>query len=172
MDKSLESDASESIMCNGHRHVSKDKSGHVTRSHLLMSAVALVSSPLCELSILGGFELDVGDQPLPVFPFGEKLLAFLAVRSRFRPVRRTALAEELWPDIEPARAAANLRSALWRLPRPGGYQLVRTAASGLHLATGIAVDLWHADDTAQAIEKAGVASDWAEDAAYCADEQN
>lgn len=109
-----------------------------------------------QLSVLGGFELTVGDEPLSLCASGEKLLAFLAVHGRFRPVRRTALAERLWSDTDPARASASLRSVLWRLPRPQGVQLVRTSSASLHLADDVAVDLWHAEDTAQAIADSAV----------------
>lgn len=116
------------------------------------SAVALQARP--QLSVLGGFELTAGDEPLTLCASGEKLLAFLAVHGRFRPVRRTALAERLWSDTDPARASASLRSVLWRLPRPEGVRLVRTPRASLHLAEGVVVDLWHAEDTAQAIAEA------------------
>ena len=109
-----------------------------------------------QLSVLGGFELTVGDEPLSLCASGEKLLAFLAVHGRFRPVRRTALAERLWSDTDPARASASLRSVLWRLPRPQGVQLVRTCSASLHLADDVTVDLWHAEDTAQAIAASAV----------------
>ncbi|MDT0262714.1 AfsR/SARP family transcriptional regulator [Jatrophihabitans lederbergiae] len=109
-----------------------------------------------QLSVLGGFELTVGDEPLSLCASGEKLLAFLAVHGRFRPVRRTALAERLWSDTDPARASASLRSVLWRLPRPQGVQLVRTSSASLHLADDVTVDLWHAEDTAQAIAASAV----------------
>ncbi len=109
-----------------------------------------------QLSVLGGFELTVGDEPLSLCASGEKLLAFLAVHGRFRPVRRTALAERLWSDTDPARASASLRSVLWRLPRPQGMQLVRTSSASLHLADDVTVDLWRAEDTAQAIAASAV----------------
>lgn len=126
-------------------------------SFMSETAVALRARP--QLSVLGGFELTVGDEPLTLCASGEKLLAFLAVHGRFRPVRRAALAERLWSDTDPARASASLRSVLWRLPRPEGVQLVRTSSASLHLGDEVAVDLWHAEDTAQALAAAEVGSD-------------
>lgn len=114
-----------------------------------MSAPLPAPLPRLQLSVLGGFELSIDDQPQVVSATGEKLLAYLVIRARVRPVRRAALAEELWADTDPVRASARLRSALWRLPRPNGYPLVRGMASGLQLTAGIVVDLWRAEDAAR-----------------------
>jgi DNA-binding SARP family transcriptional activator len=129
---------------------------HPTRAGVSSMTQSAVAQRRPQLSVLGGFELTVGDEPLSLCASGEKLLAFLAVHGRFRPVRRTALAERLWSDTDPARASASLRSVLWRLPRPQGVQLVRTSSASLHLADDVTVDLWHAEDTAQAIAASAV----------------
>lgn len=102
---------------------------HPTRAGVSSMTQSAVAQRRPQLSVLGGFELTVGDEPLSLCASGEKLLAFLAVHGRFRPVRRTALAERLWSDTDPARASASLRSVLWRLPRPQGVQLVRTSSA-------------------------------------------
>jgi DNA-binding SARP family transcriptional activator len=65
------------------------------------------------LRLLGRFELSCGGRALSVSPAGERLLAYLGLRPE--PVSRSAVAAALWPDCTDTRAAANLRSTLWRL---------------------------------------------------------
>jgi DNA-binding SARP family transcriptional activator len=123
------------------------------------------------LFLLGSFELRHGGQRLQVAASAERLLAFLAVSQRHRPVSRSALAERLWSEGSPARAASNLRSVLWRLPRPRGRQLVLSNASTVVLAPEVDVDLWHAQGLAKrlcgrespddrGVGAAGEAHDW------------
>jgi DNA-binding SARP family transcriptional activator len=58
---------------------------------------------------------------LGVFPMvrlslaGRRILAYLALRGE--PVIRIAAASELWPDLPEEMGRANLRRALWQLPR-------------------------------------------------------
>ncbi|MGF1596698.1 MAG: hypothetical protein ACFCVK_07160 [Acidimicrobiales bacterium] len=42
-----------------------------------------------------------------------KLLAFLALQEE--PTERSVIAATMWPDVTDARAAANLRTVLWRV---------------------------------------------------------
>ena len=53
---------------------------------------------------------------------------------------RERLAGTLWPDTDADRAAANLRSALWRLQR-GRPGAIEVSPSALCLASGVDVDL-------------------------------
>jgi DNA-binding SARP family transcriptional activator len=68
----------------------------------------------------------------------QRVVAFLALQNR--PVRRLYVAGSLWPETQEERAAANLRSALWRLGRPGGA-LVATTNGHLELAPQVEVDV-------------------------------
>jgi DNA-binding SARP family transcriptional activator len=97
------------------------------------------------LFVLGNFELQFDGEPLRLSAPAQRLLAYLAISQRRRPVRRTTLAERLWDDTAPARAASNLRSVLWRLPRPRGRQLVLSDASTVRLSRDTTVDLWQAE---------------------------
>jgi DNA-binding SARP family transcriptional activator len=97
------------------------------------------------LFVLGGFELQFDGEPLRLAAPAQRLLAYLAIGQRHRPVRRTAVAERLWADTPPARAASNLRSVLWRLPRPRGRQLVLSDAAAVRLSPDTEVDLWQAE---------------------------
>jgi DNA-binding SARP family transcriptional activator len=65
------------------------------------------------LRLLGRFELSCAGRSLRVRPAGERLLAYLGLRPE--PVSRAAVAAALWPECTDTRAAANLRSTLWRL---------------------------------------------------------
>lgn len=78
----------------------------------------------------------------PIPRDGERLLVLVALRG---PVRRRAAARLLWPEADPARAAGNLRSALWRLGASGfgsdGIALVDERGDSLDLDRRVAVDL-------------------------------
>jgi DNA-binding SARP family transcriptional activator len=69
--------------------------------------------PRFTLRLLGRFELSCDGQALRMSPSTERLLAYLAIRPE--PVARAAVAAALWPGCTDRRAAANLRSTLWRL---------------------------------------------------------
>ncbi|GLY51434.1 BTAD domain-containing putative transcriptional regulator [Lentzea sp. NBRC 102530] len=69
------------------------------------------------IQLLDGFRLHFGRTPVHVVPSAQRLLALLAVREC--PVPRTVAAALLWPQATARRAAACLRSSLWRLGRPG-----------------------------------------------------
>jgi DNA-binding SARP family transcriptional activator len=102
------------------------------------------------LSLLGGFELTCDEVPLDLSGAGQRVLAFLALRTHQRPVRRASVAEQLWADAPAQQAASSLRSVLWRLPRPHGHKLVTTtSASDLRLAPDIGVDLWQVEEGAE-----------------------
>ena len=107
---------------------------------------APAAPPTVRLQLLGDFELRFGDEVLRVSQSAQHLLAFLAVAHRGRPVRRTTLAERLWPEAPPGRTASNLRSVLWRLPRPRGRTLVTVTAAAVRLWDGVHVDLWEAEE--------------------------
>jgi DNA-binding SARP family transcriptional activator len=68
------------------------------------------------LFLVGGFELRVGHEAVELPAASQRVLAFLALQDR--KVNRSQVAGNLWPEATEARAAANLRSALWRLRQP------------------------------------------------------
>jgi DNA-binding SARP family transcriptional activator len=69
----------------------------------------------------------------------QRLVAFMAIHRR--ALRRAFVAGTLWPDTTDERAGASLRSALWRLNRPGRHVL-EAGGSHLQLAPEVDVDLW------------------------------
>ncbi|MDD7965274.1 AfsR/SARP family transcriptional regulator [Actinomycetospora lemnae] len=93
-----------------------------------------------ELSVLGRISCRSGGRPLLLAPRGERLLAYLALQRT--PVRRDQVYGALWGDSSDARAASNLRSTLWRLPRTEAGPLVEVAEGHVGLCPGITVDLW------------------------------
>ena len=90
------------------------------------------------LSLLGGFQLRCAGQDVAVSRSGQRLLALLALQGR--PLERLWVAGTLWLDATEERAGASLRSALWRLPQPGGTAVVEASTTHLRLARDLAVD--------------------------------
>ena len=88
------------------------------------------------LQLLGAFQLVLNHQAVQITTGSQRLIAFLALHDRLLP--RMYIAGVLWPDVPTARANANLRAGLWRLPascRP----IIDQSAQHLRLAN-IAID--------------------------------
>jgi DNA-binding SARP family transcriptional activator len=98
------------------------------------------------LILLSGFQVERGGKPVPLPLSAQRLLAFLALHER--PLQRLFVAGSLWLDSSEERANASLRTALWRLRRPG-CTLVEATATHLALAPGISVDLREATERAR-----------------------
>lgn len=65
------------------------------------------------LRLLGGFELRADGRRIDLPAMAQRVVAFAAIHAG--PVNRQYVAGNLWPDLDDLRAAANLRSVLWRL---------------------------------------------------------
>jgi DNA-binding SARP family transcriptional activator len=104
--------------------------------------------PHVRLGLLEEFEVTFAGEVLHIAAPAQRLLAKLAVLQRQRPTQRTTLAERLWPETSPTRAASSLRSVLWRLPRPRGRTLVTCTATTVRLSEDVRVDLWEAEQQA------------------------
>jgi len=91
-----------------------------------------------ELLLLRGFELRWRNEPIAVPVSSRRLLAFLALQDR--PLHRAHVAGRLWPDTPELKAAANLRTVLWRLRRPG-LDLITCGATHLALHGWVWVDV-------------------------------
>jgi DNA-binding SARP family transcriptional activator len=89
------------------------------------------------LSLVNGFELRNNDQTVWLPLNCQRLVAFLALRDR--PIQRLYVAGTMWPEASERRAAANLRSSLWRLNRLH-CQVVDAIGPLLRLAANVAVD--------------------------------
>lgn len=100
------------------------------------------------MGLLRGFRLTHrGDQVnLPLA--AQRVLALMALQER--PMPRVLVSCTLWPDTTEQRANANLRSALWRLNRPG-LTLVMARVATLGLDPAVEVDLPVVEELARAI---------------------
>ncbi len=108
-------------------------------------ARSVPAPPLCleaaaptQLNLLNGFELRHDDRAVNVPTNVARVLAFLALRSR--PQHRTTVAGTLWLDSPEERAAANLRTALWKARRVD-RDLVVSQGSYLKLGPTVEIDL-------------------------------
>jgi DNA-binding SARP family transcriptional activator len=90
------------------------------------------------LTLLGGFELEQDGVPVVVPMSAQRVIAFIALHDH--PLQRAYVAGTLWLDSSEARAHANLRSALWRLGRPG-CALVDTRDQQLRIDAAVSVDV-------------------------------
>jgi DNA-binding SARP family transcriptional activator len=93
--------------------------------------------------MLSGFSLVAADAHHEAPEGCQRLLVQLALRDR--PQCRAVVAATLWPEKSDARACANLRSALWRLPTPGGAPLVVAEGATLRLSERVDVDVRRAE---------------------------
>jgi DNA-binding SARP family transcriptional activator len=87
----------------------------------------------------GRFAVLAGDSPVRLPHSSERVVAYLAVRSR--AVSRGTIAEALWCTSTTEHAGAALRTALWRLGPELGRRLVACDGHALALRDDVAVDL-------------------------------
>jgi DNA-binding SARP family transcriptional activator len=97
-----------------------------------------MSMPDVRVRLLEGFELSVEGEQLQLPPSAERLVAFLALQHR--PVVRNHVAGTLWGDRDEARAAACLRSAIWRTNSGHDAQVIDAARSRIALHGNVIVD--------------------------------
>jgi DNA-binding SARP family transcriptional activator len=102
-----------------------------------------------QLSLLGGFRLEVDGEPVVLRPGGQRLVALLATLG---PLSRPAAARALWPDA--TEAHGRMRTTLWRLR---SSEVVQTAEQRLALADSVSVDLRRWTDAAGWLTETGSA---------------
>lgn len=90
------------------------------------------------VNLLSGFELVIDGARVEVPVSAQRVVAYLALQARPRP--RATVAGSLWLDVGEERAAANLRSALWKL-RECRHRVVSSRANQLSLASQVDVDV-------------------------------
>lgn len=91
-----------------------------------------------QLCLLGDFMLLLDGEPVVLPPAEQRLLACLACAQH--PRSRGGVASSLWPDTDPTRAYANLRTCLWRA-RHLGFEPIRSIGHSLQLDPSVSVDL-------------------------------
>jgi DNA-binding SARP family transcriptional activator len=92
------------------------------------------------VNLLGGFEVYRDGQLLDLPPSCRRLVALVALKRRAVP--RSWVCRALWPTIRHDRAAARLRTTLWRLRPIGADPLVIVKPESIEIAHGASVD-WH-----------------------------
>lgn len=99
-----------------------------------------------DLRLLGGFAVLRGGERVDLPLGAQRLVAFVALGNR--AVQREYAAGMLWLDSPDERAAANLRSTLWRVQKrvPG---LLETRGTSIELDSRVEVDLRAAAELAR-----------------------
>jgi len=103
---------------------------------------------VAKLQLLGNFAVLVAGSAVAVPPAGQRVLARLALGGG--TATRSAVAGTLWPDHTQARAQANLRGAVWRMP-PDVRQRLLLGPSTVGLGDGWEVDVTDAERQARRI---------------------
>ena len=103
-------------------------------------------APPLQLRLLNAFEVVAGDTPVALPVGAQRLVAFVALQDR--PVQRDYVAGMLWLDTPDARAAANLRSMLWRIQKRA-RGLIDARGQRLRLEPGVRVDFRVAEELAR-----------------------
>ncbi|MFD8014395.1 BTAD domain-containing putative transcriptional regulator [Streptomyces sp. NPDC058955] len=94
-----------------------------------MSVSSRVTPDTVVVRLLDGFAVQRGDRTVAVPPSGQRLVAYLALRTG---ASRSVAAAALWPEVPDEKSQASLRTAVWRVNR---------AVSGLVIARGTHVAL-------------------------------
>jgi DNA-binding SARP family transcriptional activator len=119
---------------------------HVDRTDPLETEQQTSPVSSAELRLIGGFEARAGGWPFRLGASAQRLLVLLAVRDQ--PLSRAQAAGILWPDVPSQRAAANLRSVLWRLHRSCAW-LDTSQGDLMRLPDTVRVDLHEACESAR-----------------------
>jgi len=102
------------------------------------------------VDLMSGFRLTQDELALDLPRSAQRLVALVALLNR--PALRHYVAGTLWLDTSEGRALANLRSALWRLRRPGGA-IFEVKGDRLSLAADVAVDVRELTDWAHDLDR-------------------
>ena len=87
--------------------------------------------------LLGEFDVEGPDGRVEVPPAAARVVAYLAIQGH--PVRRTIIAGTIWPDVDEARARANLRSTVFRLSALA--RVLDATTTSIGIAPGVTVDV-------------------------------
>ena len=90
------------------------------------------------LRLMNGFSIVIQGRPIDLPMSAQRLVAFLALQDR--PMLRTYVSGTLWPDSHERHAAANLRSAIWRVHQ-ACPTLIDATRSRLELGGCVTVDV-------------------------------
>jgi len=104
------------------------------------------------LRLLGGFQLQRHGVTVDVPLSSQRLLGFLALQDR--ALARPFVAAMLWPETTDEKAAANLRTALWRLHRPE-LELIETVGGQLTMRADVWSDVRAVREAAREFRRFG-----------------
>jgi DNA-binding SARP family transcriptional activator len=90
------------------------------------------------ITLLDTFSVHMGEEHVPLSRGVERLIALVALSER--PLRRTEAAATLWPESSEDRAAASLRTVLWRMPRTAAT-IVQATTTTIRLSSTVRVDV-------------------------------
>jgi DNA-binding SARP family transcriptional activator len=107
-----------------------------------------MSGAQISLRLLEGFELTVDGEPDELPPSAERLVAYLALQGR--PALRHHVAGVLWGDRSEERAAACLRTAIWRANSGRCGSLVTAGRTRVSLPPTVRIDAREAAGAAHA----------------------
>lgn len=93
---------------------------------------------IATLHLLGGPYLAINGRRMAIPEGSKRLVAYVALQGG--RVHRRQAASTLWPDVDPHRAAGNLRSAAWRLRR-AALPILQAEACALSLKQPVCVDI-------------------------------
>jgi DNA-binding SARP family transcriptional activator len=119
----------------------QDSTPHKVEAHSDMVPMRMATcamAPALRLRVLCGFEARVDGKLIKLPSNVERVLAFLAIRNR--PQYRATVASTLWLDSTEERAAANLRTALWKARQCVG-EFIQLHGAQLSLNPGVHTDL-------------------------------
>jgi len=116
----------------------------LTRSHSRPDG----DGPELRLSLIEGFGLWSGREPVSLPTSAQRLVAYAALHDR--PMLRAHVAASLWLDTPDERAGANLRTALWRLRRPGPT-IIEVGGDQIWLSRRVSVDFLELTDLARSM---------------------
>ncbi len=100
------------------------RSENVTRAHV---------------QLMGGFGVFHDGRPIDLPDSTRQLIAYLAISDG--PQERALVAAILWPEKTEQRAAANLRSSIWRLSAVSDLELMSVHRSCIELDPSVSVDV-------------------------------
>lgn len=109
---------------------------------------------VCRVDLIGGFRMRFHDRVVELPLGAQRLISYLALEGSW--VTRTYAAEMLWPDSRRRQAAANFRTALWRVREQVGGDVAWTAPGRLALADTVAIDMQDVAKEARALIDAPV----------------
>ncbi len=102
------------------------------------------------VDLMSGFRVSQGEQSYDLPRSAQRLVALVALLNR--PALRPYVAGTLWMDVSERRAMANLRSALWRLRRPG-CEIFEVDGDRLSLAADVSVDVRDLTEWAHGLDR-------------------